>query len=47
MGETAGTSGAMGARVDREEGGWDGGEEIDTWGWGRGELDTLNVDLGE
>jgi hypothetical protein len=30
--------------VDREEGGWDGGEERGTWGWRRGELDTLNGD---
>jgi hypothetical protein len=33
--------------VDREEGGWDGGEERDTWGWRRGEPDTLNEDGGE
>jgi hypothetical protein len=43
-GETAGTSGAKGAGVGREEGGWDGGEERDTWGWERGEPGTLNGD---
>jgi hypothetical protein len=44
MGETAGTSGATGAGVGREEGGWDGGEDRDTWGWERGEPGTLNGD---
>jgi hypothetical protein len=43
MGETAGPRGD-GRGSGSRGGGWDGGEERDTWGWGRGELDTLNGD---